>query len=94
MIAVGSTFQTPIQPLADSLRQAGVSVWLDKTEITWGDTITGRVNEALRRSRFVLLCLSRHFLARPWPEAELNAALALQNRQARVRLLRGAALPK
>ena len=33
----------------------------------------------MRESRHVVLCLSKAFFARPWPKAELNAALALQN---------------
>ena len=31
----GDDFDTYIRPLVDSLREAGLSVWLDKTEITW-----------------------------------------------------------
>jgi hypothetical protein len=34
---------------------------------------------ALRQTRFMLLCLSKAFLARPWPESEMSAALAIQN---------------
>jgi|SRR5688572_17237002 len=68
-----------IEPLTDALTQKGVTFWMDSIEIAWGDSIASKVNEGLRNSQFVLLCLSKHFMCRPWPESELNAIVAIQN---------------
>jgi hypothetical protein len=61
----------------------GVSYWLDEAEIEWADGITARVNEGLRRSRFVVVFLSDAFVGRGWPEAELGAALSRENAEGR-----------
>ena len=76
-----------VQPLADRLVQRDVSFWLDNLEISWGDSIPLRINQGLRRSRYVLVCLSEHFLRRPWPEAEIASALAIQNDTGQKRVL-------
>jgi hypothetical protein len=76
-----------VQPLADSLAQKQVTFWLDSIEIGWGDSVPLKINEGLRLSRYVLLCLSRNFLQRPWPEAELASALMAQNSSGRKRVL-------
>lgn len=68
-----------VQPLAEALAQKSVTFWLDNIEIAWGDSVASKINEGLANSRFVLLCLSQAFLRRPWPEAEMAAAFALQN---------------
>ena len=68
-----------IIPLTQALIAHGVNFWLDDAEIGWGDSIALKINEGLRESKFVLLCLSLNFLSRPWPEAELNSALMLVN---------------
>jgi hypothetical protein len=75
----GSDKEQYIQPLTDAFVETGVTFWIDNIEIAWGDSVTGNINAGLARSRFVLLCLSRAFLRRRWPEAELGAALSVQN---------------
>lgn len=76
-----------VLPLANSLSQKGISFWLDNVEIAWGDSIPLRINQGLRTSRYLLLCLSSHFLQRPWPEAEMASALAVQNETGQKRVL-------
>src|SRR5688572_4083776 len=68
-----------VGPIVDAMTRIGLSLWLDDLEIAWGDNITMRLNAGLRDSRFVLLCLSKRFIERPWPETELAASLAMQN---------------
>lgn len=74
-----------VQPLADAMTKRQITFWLDSVDIVWGDSVPLRVNEGLRRSRYVLLCLSRNYLDRPWPEAELASALAIQNQMGQKR---------
>jgi hypothetical protein len=76
-----------IQPLTESLITKKITFWLDSLEIGWGDNVLLRINEGLRRSRYLLLCLSRSFLNRPWPEAEMASALAIQNATGQKRVL-------
>ena len=63
-----------VLPLANCLSDRKVTYWLDSIEISWGDPLALSINDGLRASRHVIICLSEAFLARPWPEAELNAA--------------------
>lgn len=76
-----------VLPLAEALGRRGVSFWLDERNLTIGDSLTMGINEGLQCSRYVLLCLSEAFLGRPWPEAELGAALAIENRLGQKRVL-------
>jgi TIR domain len=76
-----------IVPLAQALTTHGISFWLDNIEVAWGDSITMKINKGLRTSRYVLLCLSKNFLGRNWPESEMGAVLAIQNNTGRKRAL-------
>jgi hypothetical protein len=76
-----------IAPLTDALSSKGITFWLDNHEIAWGDIVSMRINKGLETSRFVLLCLSHHFLGRRWPEAEMSAALSIQNEKGVKRIL-------
>jgi TIR domain-containing protein len=64
-----------VRPLAKGFRANGISCWIDEAEISWGDSIVGKVNEGLAKSKFVLVVLSQKFLEKHWPQHELNAAL-------------------
>ncbi len=79
--------ETYINPLAAALAQRSVTFWIDSAAIAWGDNVTTKLNEGLRNSRYALICLSAHFLERPWPEQELSGALSLQNTDGRKRVL-------
>ena len=76
-----------VEPLAGALKQRGVTFWLDTNEIGLGDNFVNRINEGLRSSRYAAICLSDKFLQRPWPEHEMTAAMALQNRDERKRVV-------
>jgi hypothetical protein len=79
--------QEYVLPLVTALSSTGVTYWLDATEISWGDSIVGKINEGLKTSRKLLLCLSRRFLERKWPQAELDSALAQQIESGETRVL-------
>lgn len=65
------------QPLADALRERGVSVWLDKYTLRIGDSLRRRIDAGLSRSRFGVVILSPHFFAKPWPQYELDGIVTL-----------------
>jgi hypothetical protein len=76
-----------IEPLCASLASSDVTYWLDTDEISWGSNVPMRINEGLRQSTYVLLCLSPNFIKRRWPESELSAAFSVQTDTGRQRVL-------
>jgi hypothetical protein len=64
-----------VHPLADKLRANAITYWLDEAEIKWGDSITRKVNEGLRKSRFFIPFFTPAFYERNFPETELYSAL-------------------
>jgi TIR domain len=64
------------RPLFDALTALGYSVWFDEAELVLGDSLTEQINRGLARSRFGVVILSEPFLAKKWPQRELNAMVA------------------
>lgn len=65
-----------VRPIAAAFDSSDISYWLDEAEILWADSITEKINEGLRISRYVLVVLSKFFLEKPWPQREFNAAMS------------------
>lgn len=76
-----------VAPLVGALAAARISCWYDQAEIRWGDSVTGKVNEGLSISRYVIVVLSPAFLGKHWPEREMNAALNLEATTGEVKVL-------
>ena len=60
------------RPLAVALRQRGLRVWYDETEMKIGDDLVEKINAGIANSRFGILVLSKTFFAKSWTEWELN----------------------
>ncbi|HET6253347.1 MAG TPA: toll/interleukin-1 receptor domain-containing protein [Puia sp.] len=73
--------------LATDIRNAGHDVWLDLWEIGIGDSITGRMNEGLEASGYLVLCFSDSGVLSPWISREWMSALARQLSGVNVKLL-------
>ena len=58
-------------PLAETLRAAGATVWLDAQELKLGDSLSAKIDDGLSRSRFGVVIISRAFLDKDWPKKEL-----------------------
>lgn len=76
-----------LSPLCGALDQGQISYWYDEAEINWGDSVTAQVNRGLAVSRYVIVVLSKHFVGKPWPERELNAALNIESSTGEVKVL-------
>ena len=63
-------------PLAAQLRLVGAEVWLDDWEIKPGDSIVGKVNNALGLVDTVLLLWSRNAAASRWVNSKMESALS------------------
>ena len=64
--------------LAEDMRLAGHSVWLDEWEISIGDSIVERMEEGLQGSTYLVLCYSDAGVLSPWVSREWMSALARQ----------------
>jgi hypothetical protein len=64
--------------LAEDLRDAGFSVWLDEWEITAGDSIVERINAGLEKARYLVLCYSESGVLAPWISREWMSSLSRQ----------------
>ena len=68
-----------VDPLCNAMDNASITYWFDSVEIKWGDSVTSMVNRGLAISEYIVVVLSPHFVGKPWPERELNAALNLES---------------
>jgi len=66
-------------PLAESLRHAGLRVWIDKQEIGLGDSIRQRIDEGIAQSRFGIVIVSPRFLEKVWTQRELGGLMAIED---------------
>lgn len=64
------------RPLALALESLGFKVWLDENELTVGDSLSRRIDEALAMARFGVVVLSPAFFAKEWPQRELGGLAA------------------
>jgi hypothetical protein len=65
-------------PLAERLRKENISAWGDWL-IPWGEDITAEINAGIKSSRFMIVVLSSHYLAKEkkWAGTELNSGFFL-----------------
>jgi len=64
------------EQLHNALTQRGYQVWRDRGQLTLGDSLTEKISEGLAGSRYGIVILSAAFLAKNWPQAELQALQA------------------
>lgn len=64
-----------VVPLAEALAARGVRVWLDRQQLTLGDSLSRRIDEGLTQSRFGVVVLSPSFFAKEWPQRELDGKI-------------------
>lgn len=61
-----------VRPLALALQQRGLRVWYDEFELKLGDSLRRKIDTGLTKSRFGVVVLSPAFLAKNWPQYELD----------------------
>jgi len=64
------------RPLYTALMKAGVSVWFDEATLKLGDSLRRKIDDGLSRCRYGIVILSPSFLAKQWPQTELNGLVA------------------
>jgi hypothetical protein len=61
-----------VRPLANALRNSGVSVWFDEFALKIGDSLRASIDFGLANSRYGVVVLSKGFFDKHWPIQELN----------------------
>lgn len=65
-----------VDPLVEALQNAGIKVWYDTLDLQWGKSLREQIDNGIKRSKFVIVVLSKNFFAKKWPMRELDAVLA------------------
>lgn len=68
-------------PFSHELEKYGITYWLDLKELSPGDQLSEKIfKDGISKSAFVVVFISRRFLAKGWATAELRNAMARQLR--------------
>lgn len=65
-----------VRELARTLKSYGIRVWFDEWELNVGDSLHQRIGQAIQKSSFMLVVLSRTSAKKPWVQREMTAGLA------------------
>ncbi len=74
-------------PLYESMKAKGLSPWLDKANIVWGDSVNAKISQGLTNSRFILVVITRNFVESQFCLAEYRSACATEMSDGSTRLL-------
>ena len=64
-----------VRPLANALRDNGVTVWYDEFELKIGDSLRRKIDQGLAKSRFGIVVISRSFIKKGWTNYELDGLM-------------------
>ena len=76
-----------VAQLAEDLNLCGVDVWLDTWELRVGDDLHERISDAIQKSRFVGVVVTRHFSESKWTKGEVHQALSREKAEDRTVVL-------
>ncbi len=75
------------RPLAEELTRRGFRVWYDEYSLRVGDSLREKIDEGLNDCTYGLVVVSPSFMAKPWPNREVNGLVALETGDGRKRIL-------
>lgn len=64
-----------VRPLANALKDRGLSVWYDEFELKIGDSLRRKIDIGLARSNFGIVVISRPFIQKGWTNYELDGLI-------------------
>ena len=76
-----------VRPLVEALHESAISCWVDELEINWGDSVSGKINQGLEKSKYVVVIISESFLEKDWPQTELKSAFSQEMADGSTRVL-------
>jgi TIR domain len=65
-----------VRPLAHALTALGAAVWYDEFSLKLGDSLSASIDRGLAGSRYGIVVLSKAFIAKRWPQRELQGLVA------------------
>lgn len=70
-----------VDEFVQELKNAGLRVWYDTSQIKWGDSLRKRIDEGLKHSKFGVIVLSPSYIAdgKYWTKAELDGLFQLES---------------
>lgn len=76
-----------VQRLTADLRHKGYIVWLDEAEIRVGDSLIGKIREAIDNVDYVIAVISQSSIQSEWVKHELDIAMNIEIQQKKVFVL-------
>lgn len=76
-----------VRRLTADLMNAGIKVWLDEQSIMVGDSISERISQALAKSDFFIIVISKNSMSSDWVQRELNATIMAELSRRSVHIL-------
>lgn len=76
-----------VRGLAAKLETAGIRVWLDEAEIKVGQSLIGRLREAIDSVDFLVVILSKASVESHWVQKELDIAMNQEIKRKKVKVL-------
>lgn len=67
------------RPLAKCLKKYGLDVWFDEFTLKAGDSLSRSINYGIAHSKYGIIIISKHFLAKKWPQDELAAIMSKED---------------
>lgn len=64
-------------PLAATLEERGLRVWIDKDELRIGDSLRRKIDHGLAHSLFGIVVFSKSFFTKGWPQYEVDGIVGL-----------------
>lgn len=65
-----------VRPLVDALRESGITVWYDEATLRVGDGLRRSIEKGLAKSQYGVVIISKAFLAKEWPQRELDGLVS------------------
>lgn len=65
-----------VRPLVDALRDSGLTVWYDEATLRVGDGLRRSIEKGLAKSQYGVVVISKAFLAKEWPQRELDGLVS------------------
>lgn len=63
------------RPLAEALRNNGLSIWYDEFELRIGDSLRRKIDKGIANSNFGVIVISRDFISKGWTNYELDGLI-------------------
>ena len=67
-----------VRNLVEVLQAKGAKVWYDEFTLKIGDSLRQKIDQGLLQSRYGIVVISRNFIAKKWPQRELDGLASLE----------------